>query len=238
VVTWRVPVAALVMAVCLSVVGYAVFPRSPHRDTGVSFTLPDRTPSSASWVWPEGVPGWVPGQTIKGYPISGVQPVEVAAAGLAAARAGLDSEGIRVIDAVRPDRHGVLGILATRTLYETRVRTCLAALLRGNEPVVWVCPSAHVLSQKHVLVAAMRLARPSLDDPLDFVAVARGDVQRVVLIGGTAGRETLYARGKTWGEFESAQVTKPGAHLLVYGDHRLVETVALTVPVGQQRILR
>lgn len=226
------------MALCLSVIGYAIFPRAPHRDSGVSFKLPDRTPSTAAWIWPDGVPGWAPGQMIKGYPISGVQPVEVSAAALAAARAGLDSGSLRVVDAIRADRRGVLAILATHTLEETPVRTCLAAVLRGDAPVTWLCPSAHVLSHKHVLIAAARLDWPGAADPLDLAGVARGDVQRIVLVGGTTGRETVYTRGKTWGEFDVLQATKPGARLLVYGAHRLLETVPLAVPAGRQRVLR
>ena len=237
-ITWRVPVAVLVAVVCLSTVGYAIFPRAQHRASGVTFKLPDRQPSNASWVWPDGVPGWSPGQTIKGYPVSGVQPVEVEAAQLAAARSGLDSGDVHVIVSSRGDRQGVLAILATRTLEQTPVRTCIAALLRGAAPVAWVCPSAHVLSHKHVLIAAARFNWPGTKDPLYFVGVARGDVARIVLVGGVAARQTLYTRAKSRGEFDSAQTTSPGATLLVYGHGRLLETVPLDVAVGQQRVLR
>jgi len=238
VVTWRVPVAALIMAICLSVIGYAVFPSSPHQSNGVTIKLPDRSPSNAAWVWPDGVPGWTPGQTLKGFPLTTVQPVELEAAELAAARHGLDASDVRVLDSIRGDRQGVLAILATRTLGETTARTCLAGLLRGNAPVQWVCPSAHVLSHKHVLLVANRFPWPSLHDPVYLTGVARGDVARIVLVGGVSGRETIYTRAKTWGEFESAQVTSPTARLLVFGGGRLLETVPLDVPVGQQRVLR
>jgi hypothetical protein len=227
------------MAICLSVIGYAIFPSSPHRDSGLtSFKLPDRQPSNAAWVWPDGVPGWTPGQTIKGFPFTTVQSVELQAAELAAARHGLDSGGVHVVDSIRGDRQGVLAILATQTLGETPVRTCLAGLLRGNAPVQWVCPSAHVLSHKHVFAVATRFPWPSLHDPVYLAGVARGDVSRIVLVGGVSGRETIYTRAKTWGEFESAQLTSPAARLLVFGHGRLLETVPLDVPVGQQRVLR
>jgi hypothetical protein len=239
VVTWRIPVAALIMAVCLSVIGYAIFPSQPHRDSGLtSYKLPDRQPSNAAWVWPDGVPGWTPGQTIKGFPLTTVQQVELQAAELAAARHGLDASDVHVVDAIRGDRQGVLAILATQTIGETPARTCLAGLLRSDAPVQWVCPSAHVLSHKHVFLAATRLPWPSLHEPVYLTGVARGDVARIVLVGGVSPRQTIYTRAKSWGEFESAQVTSPTARLLVFGGGRLLETVRLDVPVGQQRVLR
>src|SRR5438270_7314161 len=148
------------MAVCLSVIGYAVFPRPAHHGGGTTIKLPDRQPSDASWVWPKGVPGWTPGETIHGFPVSFIQPVEVQAAALAAARDGLDADDIHVIDSLRGDRRGVVAVLATHTLYETPERTCLAGLLRGNVPVHWVCPARHTLSHKHVFAAAAHFDWP------------------------------------------------------------------------------
>jgi hypothetical protein len=238
VITWRVPVAVLALIVCMSAIGYVVFPRPWHAHGGVSIRLPDRKPSNASWVWPGGTPGWQPGQTIKGFPVSFLQPIEVQAAQLAAARDGLDSESVRVITAMRGDRRGVLAILATHTMYSTPERTCLAALLREDAPVVWLCPAAHTLSHRHVLIAAARFNWTSGENPIYLAGVARGDVERIVLIGGVQGRQTIYTRGKTWGEFDSAQAASSTARLLVYGHGRLLETVRLDVPVGRQRVLR
>jgi hypothetical protein len=242
VITSRVLVVVLGMIVCMSAAGYVVFPRPPHRDNGTTIKLPHRNPANdasgvAGWVWPDGVPGWTAGQTIKGFPVSFMQPVELQAAQLAAARGGLDSEVVRVITSVRGDRRGVLAILATHTAYSTPERTCLAALLREDAPVVWLCPAVHTLSHQHVLIAAARLDWPGGKDPLYFVGVARGDVRRVVLVDGS-GRQLLYTRGNSWGEFDDVQATSPGARLLVYGHRRLLETVRLDVPVGQQRVLR
>jgi hypothetical protein len=242
VITSRVLVVVLGMIVCMSAAGYVVFPRPPHPHEGVSITLPHRNPANdasgaAGWVWPDGVPGWTPGQTIKGYPVSFMQPVEVQAAQLAAARDALDSEAVRVITSMRGDRRGVLAILATHTAYSTPARICLAALLRESAPVTWLCPATHTLSHQHVLIAAARLNWPGSKDPLYFVGVARGDVRRVVLADGSD-RQLLYTRGNSWGEFDDVQATSSGARLLVYGHHRLLETVPLDVPVGQQRVLR
>jgi hypothetical protein len=166
-----------------------------------------------------------------------MQPVEIQAAQLAAARVGLDSEAVRVLTSMRGDRRGVVAILATRTMYSTPARTCLAPLLREDAPVVWLCPAVHTLSHQHVLIAAARLNWPGGMDPLYFVGVARGDVRRVVLVDGSE-RQLLYTRGNSWGEFDSTQATSPKAHLLVYGHGRVLETVRLDVPVGQQRVLR
>ena len=238
----RVPVAVLALLVCVSVIGYVAFPSPQHRQSGVSIKLPHRNPANdasgiAGWVWPDGVPGWTPGQTIKGFPVSFMQPVEVQAAQLAAARVGIDSEAVRVITSMRGDRRGVLAILATHTMYSTSERTCLAALLRDNAPVVWLCPAVHTLSHQHVLIGAARLNWPGGKDPLYFAGVARGDVRRVVLVDGSD-RQTLYTRGNSWGEFDSTQATSSKARLLVYGHGHLLETVRLDIPAGQQRVLR
>jgi hypothetical protein len=238
----RVLVVVLALMVCISAIGYMAFPSPQRRQRGVTIKLPHRNPANdasgiAGWVWPDGVPGWMPGQTIKGFPVSFMQPVEVQAAQLAAARAGLDSETVRVITSTRGDRRGVLAILATHTMYSTPEKTCLAPLLREDAPVVWLCPAVHTLSHQHVLIAAARLDWPGGQDPLYFVGVARGDVWRAVLVNGSD-RQTLYTRGNSWGEFDSAAATPRGARLLVYGHHRLLETVPLDVPVGQQRVLR
>lgn len=241
-ITSRVLLVVLAMIVCMSAAGYVVFPRPPHPHEGVSITLPHRNPANdasgaAGWVWPDGVPGWTPGQTIKGFPVSFMQPVEVQAAQLAAARDALDSDAVRVITSTRGDRRGALAILATHTMYSTPERTCLAALLRESAPVVWLCPAVHTLSHQHVLIAAARLDWPGGKDPIYLVGVARGDVRRVVLADGSD-RQLLYTRGNSWGEFDSVRATSPDAHLLVYGHHHLLETVPLDVPVGQQRVLR
>jgi hypothetical protein len=242
VITSRVLVVVLAVMVCVSAIGYMEFPSPQRRQSGVTIKLPHRNPANdasgvAGWVWPDGVPGWTPGQTIKGFPVSFMQPVEVQAAQLAAARFGLDSEAVRVVTSMRGDRRGVLAILATHTMYSTPERTCLAALLREDAPVVWLCPAAHTLSHQHVLIAAARLNWPGGKDPIYLVGVARGDVRRVVLVDGSD-RQMLYTRGNSWGEFDSVRATSPAAHLLVYGHGRVLETVRLDVPVGQQRVLR
>jgi hypothetical protein len=89
-----------------------------------------------------------------------------------------------------------------------------------------------------VLIAAARFNWPGGKDPIYLVGVTRGDVKRVVLLGGVEKQQTIYTRGNSWGEFDSAQVVSPSARLLVYGHGRLLETVPLDVPVGQQRVLR
>ena len=95
-----------------------------------------------------------------------------------------------------------------------------------------------MLSHKHAFIVAARLPWPSLHDPVYLTGVARGDVSRIVLVGGVEPRQTIYTRAKTWGEFESAQATAPTARLLVFGNGRLLETVRLDIPAGQQRVLR
>src|SRR2546423_1674621 len=69
---------------------------------GTTIRVPDKRPAAdaagrAGWVWPDGVPGWDPGYSIKGYPISGLQAIEAQPAQLAAAHMGLDADGVRVL---------------------------------------------------------------------------------------------------------------------------------------------
>jgi hypothetical protein len=245
VIAWRIPVVVVLCASLIGAVGFFVLPR-PHpayRDSGVQITVPDRRPAAdasgrAGWVWPDGVPGWTPGQTIHGYPVSGLQAVEVQAAQLAAARNGLDAQQVHVLDAMRGGKDGVLAILAAPTMFSTPKTTCLAAVLPRDAPVDWLCPGPEELAGSHVLVAATRYPWAGDVHPIYLVGVARGDVDRVVLVGGVTPRQVLYVRGKTWGQFDSVQQTRASVRLLVYGHHRLLETVSLRVPVGAQRVIR
>lgn len=241
-------IAALALVACIAAGAGVVLSHHRSEDARIPTHRPAADAAGAAgWVWPDGVPGWKPGETIHGFPVSGLQPVEVAAAQLAAARAILDAERVRVVTSLRPGRHGVLAILAAPTLYETPEKTCLAALLPGSEPVVWRCPGPHQLSHRHVLVAAVLLERsagvrvPGGSHALYLVGVARGDVDRIALVGtGNDLPTALYERGVTWGEFETAvAITGRAPRLLVYGRRgRLVETVRLDLAPGQQRVFR
>jgi hypothetical protein len=71
--------------------------------------------------------------------------------------------------------------------------------------------------------------------PLYLVGVARGDVRRVVLEAPGV-RETLYTRGRTWGEFRSAVMLGAPARLKIFGRRGLVETLPLDVKPGTQRV--
>lgn len=235
-ITWRVPVAAVVLVLCLSAIGYVVFPRPPQHDAGTAIKLPDHLPSNAKWVWPEGVPGWTPGETIKGFPVSGLQPIEVERAELAAAQSVLDASDVRVVDSIRPDRHGVLAVLATHALDEIPERTCLAGLLR-NAPVHWVCPARYTLSRKLVFAVEARLEWPGTRDPIYLAGVARGDVTRIDLVDKN-GVQGVYTRGKTWGQFDLAEWVSRAGRLQVYGKRGLLETISLDLPAGQQRVIR
>ena len=248
----RYPISiAIVFFAVAATAGVFVFARPGYRPhDGVSITLPAKQPANdasgaAGWVWPDGTPGWEAGYTVKGFNVAGVQPVEIQAAQLAAARAILDADQVRVLDSLRPGKDGVLAILAAPTLYQTPVRTCLAAVMLGDAPVRWQCPgstrSPNDLGRTPVFVAATVLRWPGkalARTPLFLVGVARGDVYRVVLrVPGPLGSETLYTRGTTWGQFDAA-VTDPNgtAQLDVYGRRHLLETLTLNIGPGQQRI--
>jgi hypothetical protein len=204
--TARHPISlAIILAAVTAMVGVFVFARPQyHRDSGgKTIVLPTKRPArdahgAAGWDWQDGTPGWKAGERIDGYLMAGVQPVELESAQLAAARAGLDADGVRVLTSIRGSSSGVLAILAAPTLYETPVKTCLAAVLQGAAPVRWRCPADAARSP--VLVAATRFTWTYRGDrakhPLYLAGVARGDVHRVVLRAAGL-RETLYTRGST-----------------------------------------
>jgi len=203
----RHPLAlALVAAVVVAVGGFGSFavPRHLVHDTGSRSSPAAPMRGSAGWVWPDGVPGRQTGDAIE----SSVQPVELQAAELTAARAGLDASAVRVVSETRPNAKGVLAILAAPTLDRTPATTCLAALLQRGAPVVWRCPGSARprpdLAAHRVFAAAAVFRRPGGKRALYLVGVARGDVYRVDLIDPGLETRTLYARGGTWGQFQAA----------------------------------
>jgi hypothetical protein len=239
-VSWRVPVVVLALVGVLAAAGYAAFPREAAKNCCI-VALPLKQPANdasgaAGWVWPEGVPGWKAGETVGDVNVSGVQPIELEPARVDAARAGLDANDLRVVQSMRPARQGALAILAAPLAnYAKPAPTCLGAMLQGNTPVRWFCPSPRELAHSHVLVAA---ARPPLDPSLTVVGVARGDVDRIVLTGVSPGNSVLYQRSSTWGQFGLGISAPPSARLLVYGHGKLLETVTLALEPGQQGVFR
>jgi hypothetical protein len=233
----------IVAAALAATGGIFLFAKPEYGSTrGVTIKLPAKQPAAdasgaAGWAWPGGTPGWPAGYTIKGYNVSGVQPVELQAAELAAARRGLDSTAVRVLVSSRPGTDGVLAIVAAQMLYEAEPRTCLAAILEGTASVTWRCAdgtrSRNDLAQSRVLVAAAETRRGALY----LVGVARGDVYRVVLVAPRRERIELYARGTTWGQFEAAVSGVRSASLQVFGRRGLAQTVPLRLPPGSQRVL-
>jgi hypothetical protein len=248
----RLPAAIVAVAVALTA-GFFIFARPAYRppNQGETIKLPPQLPAAdasgaAGWVWPAGVPGWKPGQMLGRHHdvnVSGLQPIEVAAAQLAAARAGLDANGVRVLGSTRAGRSGALAILTAPSLYETPPRTCVAALLQGDAPVHWRCPgsgaSSSDLDHTRVLVAATLYAWPTGKRPLYLIGVARGDVQRVVLAVPGFPARAIYERGDSWGQFEASVLpTRDGGSLRVYDKHGLAQTVPLGLEPGTQRVLR
>jgi hypothetical protein len=232
----RLPFVLAVLVLCALGSAYFALPRWD----GHTIRLPSHRPADpGTWRWPDGVPGWDPGETIHHYNVSGVQPVEIDAARLAAARDVLDSEKLRVLVGERIDRSGALAIVAAPTVYETPTQTCLAAVLR-DAPVHWLCPQQ--LGNARVIVAT-RHAQVGYVHSLALVGVARGDVTRVELATEDPqlpGHWPIYDRGKTWGEFEANIVLRPHSdpRLLIYGNHGLLQTLELPLLPNEQRVLR
>jgi hypothetical protein len=253
----RHPLGVAICAVAFTLTaGVFVFARPAYhaKDSGGSIKVPAKAPAAdargaAGWVWPDGVPGWEAGEMLSTFPVSGVQPVEIQAAQLAAAKQVLDASKVRVVSSIRGNRDGALMILAAPTFGSTPSRTCLAAVVLGNAPVHWECPGATPsrsdISHSYVLVAATSLVWPPRspgaepNHPIYLAGVARGDVYRVVLAGRGFTPFLLYTRGTTWGQFTAVTPTPSGpSHLAVYGRHGLLQTVPLNVAPGKQRIFR
>jgi hypothetical protein len=241
---------AFVFAAVAVMAGLLTLSRPGHKSAAASVQLPSKQPANdapgaAGWVWADGTPGWEAGATVHGIDVSGLQPVEIQAAQLSAARYGLDASHVRVVSSVRPDRRGVLAILAAPTLNRTPEQTCLSALPQSDAPPAWNCAGEtrgpEDLSQARVLVAASAVTGPAGTgrDSIFLAGVARGDVARVVLDAPGLPAQTLYTRGKTWGQFTAAAtVPLAASRLLVYGRSGLVQTLALNVAPGTQRVLR
>ena len=239
---------ALVAVAVLLTGGFFAFARPQYRPPNQGEELikvPAEHPAAdaagaAGWVWAVGTPGWAAGTLIgkhHNYNVSGVQPVELTAAEIAAAHAGLDSEHVLVVDSMRENKQGPLAILAAPMLDETPARTCLLALLPGDAPLTWRCPGTTTSTgSPRVLVAAAVYAWPNAEHVLNLVGVARGDVRRVVLDVPGLEPRSLYDRGTTWGQFSFSVVLHSGnARLLVYGDHGVVQTLPLRLAPGEAR---
>jgi hypothetical protein len=240
---------AVVLFAVVATGGVFVFARPGyHQRNGTTIKIPSKPPAAdaagaAGWVWSDGVPGWEAGQTIDGYTLAGVQPIEIEPAQLAAARQGLDASKVRVLSSIRGNRQGALMILAAPLYESSPPTTCLAAVLLGSSAINWQCPGApaHDIAHSYVLIAAMSFAWPGTPNhPTYLAGVARGDVQRVVLVARGFPPAELYRRGSTWGQFSAVTpVQTTPSHLAVYGrNHRLLQTISLNLAPGTQRVLR
>jgi hypothetical protein len=220
--------------------GFFVFARPQYRpaNQGEQINVPPEHPATAGWTWAEGTPGFKAGTMLgkhHDFNISGLQPVEIAAAQLAAAHSMLDADGVRVLESLRTDQTGPVAILAAPALDVTPTQTCLAVMLRGSAPVTWRCP--HDLLGTHVLGAVVAAGFSSgAGHPLFVLGVASADVARIVLVGGPQGSGPIYTRGTTWGQFESSTPPQKNVTLLVYGDHGLLQKLTLSDPPSGQRI--
>lgn len=220
---------------------------NPSGAEGREVRIPAKAPARdaagvVGWSWPEGTPGWRPGERIDGYPVAGLDGAEITRAKNGAALVGANGSDVRVIGSIRGSESGLLAILAAPAEAD-RALTCLAAMLHRNAEVDWWCPGAEArlldLSDASVLVAAKSFdwpGSPEGEHPLYFVGVARGDVRRVVLESPGNDPETVYVRGRTWGQFSAARSIAGEATLRVYGPTGLIETLELHVEPGEGRV--
>jgi hypothetical protein len=228
-----VGVAAVLLA------GFFAFARPQYRpETHDNIKVPPEHPAIAGWTWAEGTPGFKAGTMLgkhHDFNITGLQPVEIAAAQVSAAHSLLDADGVRVLDSIRTDERGPVAILAAPTVGETPTHTCLAVMLRGIAPVTWRC--SQDLAHLHVLGAVVAAnSSAGTEHPIFVLGVAGGDVQRIVLVAAPFGSNTIYTRGTTWGQFGASASPTHGAQLLVYSDRGLLEKLNLSVAPGAQRI--
>jgi hypothetical protein len=258
----RHPLPAAICGIAIAIVaGVFIFARPQYRAAnGTTIRIPDKHPAAdaagrAGWVWPDGVPGWKPGEQFKGYPISQLQAIEAQPAQLTAAHAGLDAEQVRVLDAMHVwPGEGPIAVFAAPMLDVSPQTICVGAMLPSGSATQWRCPGAshpyRDVANSRVFVAAVSQpwAQPvvaSATTPtvgFDFVGVARGDVKRIVLhLPGEPQftDTTVYDRGTTWGQFSSAvalRSPKTVPQLRIYGDKGLVQVLRLDLRPGQQHI--
>jgi hypothetical protein len=251
--------AAIVAAAVAATAGFFVFARPQYRPHhGTSITIPKKHAAAdaagrAGWTWPDGVPGWEPGEEIKGFNVSQIQQVEAQPAALAAAHTGLDASQVRVIDAEHVLPGGSpLAVFAAPVAESPLTTTCLAVGLPVARRIEWRCPGASVpypdVATSRVLAGVVVSAWPAKHGDarrmFALVGVARGDVKRVILhLEGDPDMpadRTLYERGTTWGQFES-NLLLGGRHdeltLRVFGDRGLVQTIPLQPDVPGERIV-
>jgi len=232
------PTVLIGVAVVL-MVGFFAFARPQYQpETHDNIKVPPEHPATAGWSWAEGTPGFKAGTMLgkhHDFNITGVQPVEIAAAQLAAAHSLLDAEGVRVLESLRTDKRGPVAILAAPAIDVTPTQTCVAVMLRGSAPVTWRCPQDLLGTYVLGAVVATRFSSGSAH-PLFVMGIASADVQRIVVVGGPQGSGPVYTRGTTWGQFETSTPPRKSVTLLVYGDHGLLQKLTLGDPPGGQRI--
>jgi hypothetical protein len=245
----------IVVVALIATAAVFVFARPQYRpEHHAAIKIPAKQPAAdaagiAGWTWPDGVPGWLPGYTVSGFNVSMVQPIETQPAALAAAHTGLDASQLRVVDAehVLPGE-GPLAIFAAPLYEATSTTACLAVTLPASDAVRWRCPgTSHPnpdYAASRVLLGVVTHPWPSQGRMFALVGVARGDVSRVTLdLPGhpnRPGNQTLYQRGTTWGQFESNLVLGSPDEtpvLRIYGDHGLVQTIALRLSADEQRVI-
>ena len=229
----------LIGVVVVVMAGFFAFARPQYHppNQGEEIKVPPEHPATAGWKWTEGTPGFKAGTMLgkhHDFNVTGLQPVEIAAAQLAAAHSLLDADRVRVLESLRTDKSGPFAILAAPAIDVTPTQTCLAVMLRGDSPVAWRCP--HELAGLHVLGALVAGRAPSGSLPSMFVmGVASGDVQRIVVVAASF-RNTAYTRGTTWGQFMTSLPPTKNVKLFVYGDHGLLQKLTLGDPPSGQRI--
>lgn len=239
-VTRHLLATALIGVAAVLLAGFFAFARPQYQppNQGEEIKVPPEQPAAAGWTWAEGTPGFKAGTMLgkhHDFNVSGLQPVEIAAAQLAAAHSLLDADGVRVIESIRTDRTGPVAILAAPMLEATPAETCLAVMLRGGAPITWRCP--HDLAGSRVLgVVLAGKASPGSAHSLFVMGVASGDVQRIDLATAGSFKTNLYTRGATWGQFEASVPPTKSVKLFIYDNHRLLEKLTLSDPPGGQRI--
>jgi hypothetical protein len=253
----QIGVAALALVGCAFLVANVRTSESawrlvnPTHEQGGTIAIPEKEPArdasgAAGWSWLEGTPGWKPAERIDGYPVAGLGPREIVKAKRSALRAGVEGSQVRVLASLRATT--LIAILAAPLAHD-RAQTCLAPMLHKNAPVQWLCPgegtAGRRLSDASILVAAASFDWPGTPGtskhvhPLYLVGVARGDVRRVVIQSSGESPETIYQRGQTWGQFDTARTVIDGsASLSVYGSAGLLETIRLSVSPGKTGIFR
>lgn len=243
---YRLSLGIVALAVSATA-GVFLFARPEYRGPGSGDVKPLAyvSPASRGWTWPLGTPGFRLGRDESRWNMSGIHWRDLWGLRLAARRAGVDPQSLRVIDAARLEpgpRERPFLLVGGR---DSSGRTCIGAQPGDGTPQM-LCP-AQLRGVAAVVLASPRQAGPSgmraiFVDGVVSAAVTRATITttgatNVVVRAGRRdarpeGPVTVFDRasyGHTWGTITSyrSQPVQWSARIDLYGAHGKLASLRL-----------